>query len=132
MPHASAADSTKAALRAHPLQSLLVGPTFVAGMVDAITYLNLGHGFTANMTGNLVLLLGAGTGALLVRGAGVPFAIGAAVGVLALQTVGYLMLRRRSRPSSPRPWAPVGQPAPAGPLARGATPATRRESSEQG
>ena len=234
MPDSFAANSGKAALRDHPTEGLLVGLTFVAGMVDAITYLGLGHVFTANMTGNLVLLgfavvdrdnasifaalaslaayvlgatlggrlagalqarherwlvtslglesgllvaallgavfgassltliglvalamgirnttmrriavpdltttqltstltdlaadahshgdappalwrrigaliallVGAATSALLVRGAGVPFAIGAAVGVLALQTVGYLALRRR-----PRPWKTPG------------------------
>jgi uncharacterized membrane protein YoaK (UPF0700 family) len=35
---------------------LLMGLTFAAGCVDAISYLALGRVFTANMTGNLVLL----------------------------------------------------------------------------
>jgi len=35
---------------------LLVGLTFAAGCVDAISYLALGRVFTANMTGNIVLL----------------------------------------------------------------------------
>ena len=35
---------------------LLVGLTFAAGSVDAISYLALGRVFTANMTGNIVLL----------------------------------------------------------------------------
>src|SRR5947209_5854024 len=30
--------------------------TFVTGMVDAVSFLGLGHVFTANMTGNVVLL----------------------------------------------------------------------------
>ncbi len=35
---------------------LLLALTFVAGWVDAVAYLGLGRVFTANMTGNLVLL----------------------------------------------------------------------------
>jgi len=35
---------------------LLMGLTFAAGSVDAISYLALGRVFTANMTGNIVLL----------------------------------------------------------------------------
>jgi uncharacterized membrane protein YoaK (UPF0700 family) len=35
---------------------LLIGLTFAAGSVDAISYLALGRVFTANMTGNIVLL----------------------------------------------------------------------------
>ena len=34
----------------------LLALTFVTGIVDAISYLGLGHVFTANMTGNVVLL----------------------------------------------------------------------------
>src|ERR1700757_420797 len=30
--------------------------TFTTGLVDAVSYLGLGHVFTANMTGNVVLL----------------------------------------------------------------------------
>lgn len=36
--------------------SLLVALTFVSGTVDSVSYLNLGHVFTSNMTGNWVLL----------------------------------------------------------------------------
>ena len=44
-------------LRAYlPLQLLLIGLTFVTGILDAVTYLDLGHVFVANMTGNFVLL----------------------------------------------------------------------------
>jgi uncharacterized membrane protein YoaK (UPF0700 family) len=39
-----------------PLRALLVGLTFITGMVDAVTYIGLGHVFAANMTGNVVLL----------------------------------------------------------------------------
>jgi hypothetical protein len=43
--------------RAHgPLRPLLVGLTVVTGLVDAFSYLSLGHVFVANMTGNLVFL----------------------------------------------------------------------------
>jgi len=34
----------------------LLGMTFVTGLVDAVSFLALGHVFTANMTGNVVLL----------------------------------------------------------------------------
>jgi uncharacterized membrane protein YoaK (UPF0700 family) len=45
---------------------ILVGLTFVSGAVDAFSYLGLGRVFTANMTGNLVLLgIAAGQGQLL-------------------------------------------------------------------
>ena len=39
-----------------PLPPLLVGLTVVTGLVDAFSYLVLGHGFVANMTGNVVFL----------------------------------------------------------------------------
>jgi len=39
-----------------PLPPLLVSMTFVTGLVDAFSYLVLGHVFVANMTGNVVLL----------------------------------------------------------------------------
>ena len=43
--------------RAHgPLPVLLVGLTVVTGLVDAFSYLSLGHVFVANMTGNVVFL----------------------------------------------------------------------------
>jgi len=34
----------------------LLGMTAVTGLVDAVSYLSVGHVFTANMTGNIVLL----------------------------------------------------------------------------
>ena len=34
----------------------LLGLTTVTGVVDAVSFLGLGHIFTANMTGNIVLL----------------------------------------------------------------------------
>ena len=39
-----------------PLPAMLAGLTVVTGMVDAISYLSLGHVFVANMTGNVVFL----------------------------------------------------------------------------
>jgi|HubBroStandDraft_1064217.scaffolds.fasta_scaffold180733_2 uncharacterized membrane protein YoaK (UPF0700 family) len=39
-----------------PLPPLLVGMTVVTGLVDAFSYLVLGHVFVANMTGNVVFL----------------------------------------------------------------------------
>ena len=40
----------------HPLTRTLLLLTFGTGLVDAASYLGLGHVFTANMTGNVVLL----------------------------------------------------------------------------
>jgi uncharacterized membrane protein YoaK (UPF0700 family) len=40
----------------HPLVLALVVLTCVSGVVDAISYLGLGHVFTANMTGNVVVV----------------------------------------------------------------------------
>jgi uncharacterized membrane protein YoaK (UPF0700 family) len=40
----------------HPLARVLLLLTFSTGLVDAASYLGLGHVFTANMTGNVVLL----------------------------------------------------------------------------
>ena len=65
-------DPEQGSLRRPPARTLLA-LTFVTGLVDAASYLGLGHVFTANMTGN-VLLLG--------------FAIGGATG---LPIVGHLI-----------------------------------------
>jgi uncharacterized membrane protein YoaK (UPF0700 family) len=40
----------------HPLTQALLVLTFTTGLVDAVSYLGLGRVFTANMTGNIVLL----------------------------------------------------------------------------
>jgi uncharacterized membrane protein YoaK (UPF0700 family) len=72
--------------RAHgPLPVLLVGLTIVTGLVDAFSYLSLGHVFVANMTGNVVFLgFGlAGVGGISLRASLVAilaFAVGAAAG----------------------------------------------------
>ena len=46
-----------------PLPPLLVAMTFITGLVDAFSYLVLGHVFVANMTGNVVFLAFALAGA---------------------------------------------------------------------
>ena len=40
----------------HPLARTLLVLTFTTGLVDATSYLGLGHVFAANMTGNIVFL----------------------------------------------------------------------------
>jgi uncharacterized membrane protein YoaK (UPF0700 family) len=40
----------------HPLSRTLLALTFTTGLVDAASYLGIGHVFTANMTGNIVFL----------------------------------------------------------------------------
>jgi len=69
----------------HPLTRALLVLTFTTGLIDAVSYLALGRVFTANMTGNVVLLgFGiAGSGGLPVVAPLVSlaaFALGAAAG----------------------------------------------------
>ena len=52
---ATLAEQAAANLR-HPLSLALLALTFSTRTVDAVSYLGLGHVFTANMTGNVVLL----------------------------------------------------------------------------
>ena len=66
-----------------PLPPLLVAMTFVTGLVDAFSYLVLGHVFVANMTGNVVFL-----GFALARAPG--FSIGASAVALASFWLGAL------------------------------------------
>jgi uncharacterized membrane protein YoaK (UPF0700 family) len=66
-----------------PLPPLLLGLTVVTGLVDAFSYLVLGHVFVSNMTGNVVFLGFALAGA---RG----FSIGASVVALASFALGAL------------------------------------------
>ena len=51
-------DALKRGVRSirHPLTRALLVLTFTTGLVDAVSYLALGRVFTANMTGNVVLL----------------------------------------------------------------------------
>ena len=67
-----------------PLPPLLVAMTFVTGLVDAFSYLLLGHVFVANMTGNVVLL-----GFALVRAPG--FSVAASVVSMASFALGALV-----------------------------------------
>jgi uncharacterized membrane protein YoaK (UPF0700 family) len=68
-----------------PLPPLLLTMTIVTGLVDAFSYLTLGHVFVANMTGNVVLLAFALIGA---KGFSIPgsllalvaFGVGALIG----------------------------------------------------
>jgi uncharacterized membrane protein YoaK (UPF0700 family) len=64
-----------------PLRPLLLILTVVTGLVDAFSYLVLGHVFVANMTGNVVFLAFALVGA---KG----FSIGASLSALAAFVVG--------------------------------------------
>lgn len=76
-----------------PLTPMMVALTFVTGVVDAASYLKLGHVFVANMTGNVVFLgfalAGAGglsaTSSLIALGS---FLVGARLG-------GWLITRNR-------------------------------------
>jgi uncharacterized membrane protein YoaK (UPF0700 family) len=83
---------------------LLLALTAVTGLVDAVSYLSLGHVFTANMTGNVVFLGFAIAGApgLSIARSGAAlaaFVIGATIG-------GRLALRMGEGPS--RRWASIG------------------------
>lgn len=87
-------ESLKRAARSiqHPLTRALLVLTFTTGLVDAVSYLGLGRVFTANMTGNVVLLgfgIAGGTGLPVVAPLGSlgSFLLGAAAGgVLAKRT----------------------------------------------
>jgi uncharacterized membrane protein YoaK (UPF0700 family) len=74
----------RAGSRHGPLPPLLVGLTVVTGLVDAFSYLVLGHVFVANMTGNVVFL-----GFALVRAPG--FSIAASVVALVSFWLGALI-----------------------------------------
>ena len=54
----------------------LIALTFTTGIIDAVSFISLGHVFTANMTGNIVLL---------------GFAVGGATGVSAARSVTSLL-----------------------------------------
>ncbi len=55
-PSAQQASAALAATRDRRLPPALLALTVTTGLVDAVSYLGLGHVFTANMTGNVVLL----------------------------------------------------------------------------
>lgn len=116
MPDTESLSSQAAASLRHPLTRALLVLTFTTGLVDGVSYLGLGHVFTANMTGNVVLLgfgiaggsglpvlapivsllaflVGAGAGGILAdRHAGrhdvhIRYALGIEVGMLAVTMV---------------------------------------------
>jgi uncharacterized membrane protein YoaK (UPF0700 family) len=77
----------------HPLARALIVLTFTTGLIDAVSYLGLGRVFSANMTGNIVLLgFGiAGAGGLPVLAPIVSlgaFAVGAGVGGMLARQLG--------------------------------------------
>jgi len=96
----SPAAATGAATRGRdgPLPSLLLILTFVTGLVDAVSYLSLGHVFVANMTGNVAFLGFAIAG---VRDFSVPASLAAIaaflVGALAGGRLGSRAGRHRGR-----------------------------------
>lgn len=59
----TAAKPTRADPGERELLGVLIALTVLSGLVDAVCYLGLGHVFTANMTGNVVLLGFAAAGA---------------------------------------------------------------------
>jgi uncharacterized membrane protein YoaK (UPF0700 family) len=81
----------------HPLTRALLALTFTTGLVDAVSYLGLGRVFTANMTGNVVLLgFGvAGSGGLPVIGPLVSLAA-----FLLGSNAGGVLVQRMSRHTS--------------------------------
>jgi uncharacterized membrane protein YoaK (UPF0700 family) len=86
------------------LPALLIALTLVTGLVDAVSYLSLGHVFTGNMTGNVVLLgfaLASSPG-LSVGRAGAALAAFAAGALLATRMVARVETRPRLR------WASLG------------------------
>jgi len=77
----------------HPLTRALLALTFTTGLVDGVSYLGLGHVFTANMTGNIVLL-----GFGIAGGYGLPV-LAPIVSVLAFLVgsgIGGVLARRRA------------------------------------
>jgi uncharacterized membrane protein YoaK (UPF0700 family) len=102
-----------------PLLLTLIALTMVSGLIDAVCYLGLGHVFTANMTGNVVVLGFAVAGA-----AG--FSVPATLTSLALFLAGAFCVGRfgsrlaGNQPAAKQPTAKqptAGQPAPGQPAA---------------
>src|SRR5712692_9884775 len=76
-------------------ESMLLALTWAAGSVDAISYLGLGHVFTAMMTGNTVLLgLALAQGEVLAALRSIVALLGFSIGVF----VGALIVERESEP----------------------------------
>ncbi len=78
----------------HPLPKALLVLTFTTGIVDAVSFLGLGRVFTANMTGNVVLL-----GFGIAGSAGLPIAAPfASLGAYVLGAIGGGRVARRVEP----------------------------------
>ncbi len=78
--------------------ALLIALTLASGVVDAASYLGLGHIFTANMTGNTIFLaIAAGQGNLLT-------AVRSADALVAFGIGAFVAGRYLERVSDPRPW----------------------------
>lgn len=76
-------------------ESMLLALTWVAGSIDAVSYLGLGHVFTAMMTGNTVLLgLALAQGEILAALRSIVALIGFSIGVF----VGAMIVERESQP----------------------------------
>src|ERR1700734_711634 len=73
-----------------PLVITLAALTVVSGFIDAVSFLGLGHVFTANMTGNVVLLGFAAAGAP-------GFSMGASLCALGFFVAGALVGGRLAR-----------------------------------
>jgi len=78
--------------------ALLIGLTFAAGVVDAVSYLGLGQIFTANMTGNVVFL------ALAVGEGNLPTALHSVAALIAFSLGALAAGRPVPRPRPPGPW----------------------------
>ena len=79
-----------------PLAPMLVGLTILTGVVDAVSYLTLGHVFVANMTGNVVFVGFALAGA---SGLSAPASL-AALGAFLVGAMLGGRLGRASRPTA--------------------------------
>lgn len=77
-----------------PLPVLLLGLTVLTGLVDAVSYLRLGHVFVANMTGNVVFL---GFAAAGVKDFSVPSSLTAMAAFLCGALLGGVLSRRHAR-----------------------------------
>ena len=98
------ADESKNRARAFPTlgrDTMLLLLTWAAGSMDAISYLRLGHVFTAMMTGNTVLLgLAVGQGHVLAAARSILALAGFAVGVIVGAMVAQRGPRRGDWPSA--------------------------------
>ena len=83
-----------------PLVVTLAALTVVSGFVDAVSFLGLGHVFTANMTGNVVLIGFAAAGA---PGFSMAASLCALGGFLAGAVVGGRIVRSGRRAAEPAP-----------------------------